>query len=101
MNIFGTIMIYTDEIDKWLGILQDNIRINAVTEEEEYIAVYCTLGNFIISPIAKRHTASHIEQIIVDKPITDEEYLQFFYIDITMTENGRFVHEEKLEKTEE
>ena len=100
MNIFGTIMIYTDETDKWLGILQDNIRINAVTEEEEYIAVYYGLGTFIISSIAKRHTASRIEQIIVDKPITDEEYLQFCYISIIMTENGRIIHEEKLEKTE-
>ena len=100
-DIFGTTMIITDNKDVWASLLQDNIRIINGIIEEEHIIIYTELGNVIISNTVTNPTSNYIGKFVIDKEI---DYLDFFFYtnrDYVFTENGRFVHEEKLEKTEE
>lgn len=99
-DIFGTTMIITDNKVVWISLLQDNIKIINAIVEEEYVIIYTELGNVIISNTVANPTSNYIGKFVIDKEI---DYLDFFLYtnrDYVFTENGRLIHEEKLEKTE-
>lgn len=94
MNIFGTILIITDSNDEWLSLLQNNIKIESISQEENYIIIYTELGNFILSQTLEKQTSHYITNIIIDKEVSQEELNNLFPVRyILTTEKGELKFE--------
>lgn len=97
-NIFGNVMIITNDKEKWVSLLQKNIDIKDGIAEGDYIVIYTELGNIIISNTVFNQTPHYINRWIIDKEIEAFDFILFSDKDYIFTEDGQII---KLENEKE